>query len=129
MKSVGEAMAIGYNFKESLQKALRSLETGLTGLNAPEDAPDISTEEGLADMRAALIDRHPVASAYGAHALRQGMSQEDVCGLSHFSPWFIEQLSEITPPRRKLPSTACPIMRKMRAPSKRWALPMRDWPS
>ena len=47
MKSVGEAMAIGRNFQESLQKALRSLETGLTGLNPPEDAPDMSTPEGV----------------------------------------------------------------------------------
>ena len=95
MKSVGEAMAIGRNFKESLQKALRSLETGLTGLNAPEDAPDISTEEGLADMRAALTTATPSRLLMAAHALRQGMSQEDVCGLSHFSPWFIEQLGDI----------------------------------
>jgi carbamoyl-phosphate synthase large subunit len=95
MKSVGEAMAIGRNFKESLQKALRSLETGLTGLNPPEDAPDISTEEGMADMRAALTTATPSRLLMAAHALRQGMSQEDVCGLSHFSPWFIEQLGEI----------------------------------
>ena len=95
MKSVGEAMAIGRNFKESLQKALRSLETGLTGLNPPEDAPDISTEEGMADMRAALTTATPSRLLMAAHALRQGMSQEDVCGLSHFSQWFIEQLGEI----------------------------------
>jgi carbamoyl-phosphate synthase large subunit len=71
------------------------LETGLTGLNAPEDAPDISTEEGLADMRAALTTATPSRLLMAAHALRQGMSQEDVCGLSHFSPWFIEQLGDI----------------------------------
>ena len=46
MKSVGEAMAIGRNFKESLQKALRSLETGLTGLNAPGDAPISALKKG-----------------------------------------------------------------------------------
>ena len=95
MKSVGEAMAIGRNFKESLQKAMRSLETGLTGLNAPEDAPDITTEEGLSDMRAALTTATPSRLLMAAHALRQGMSQEDVIGLSHFSPWFIEQLGDI----------------------------------
>ena len=108
MKSVGEAMAIGRNFKESLQKALRSLETGLTGLNAPEDAPDISTEEGLADMRAALTTATPSRLLMAAHALRQGMSQEDVCGLSHFSPWFIEQLGDIIATEGKIAEHGLP---------------------
>jgi len=108
MKSVGEAMAIGRNFKESLQKALRSLETGLTGLNAPEDAPDISTEEGLADMRAALTTATPSRLLMAAHALRQGMSQEDVCGLSHFSPWFIEQLGDIIAMEAKIAEHGLP---------------------
>ena len=108
MKSVGEAMAIGRNFKESLQKALRSLETGLTGLNAPGDAPDISTEEGLADMRAALTTASPSRLLMAAHALRQDMSQEDVCGLSHFSPWFIEQLGEIIATEAKITEHGLP---------------------
>ena len=108
MKSVGEAMAIGRNFKESLQKALRSLETGLTGLNAPGDAPDISTEEGLADMRAALTTATPSRLLMAAHALRQDMSQEDVCGLSHFSPWFIEQLGEIIATEAKITEHGLP---------------------
>lgn len=108
MKSVGEAMAIGRNFKESLQKALRSLETGLTGLNAPGDAPDISTEEGLADMRAALTTATPSRLLMAAHALRQDMSQEDVCGLSHFSPWFIEQLGQIIATEAKITENGLP---------------------
>jgi carbamoyl-phosphate synthase large subunit len=49
----------------------------------------------MADMRAALTTATPSRLLMAAHALRQGMSQEDVCGLSHFSPWFIEQLGEI----------------------------------
>ena len=108
MKSVGEAMAIGRNFKESLQKAMRSLETGLTGLNAPEDAPDITTEEGLSDMRAALTTATPSRLLMAAHALRQGMSQEDVCGLSHFSPWFIEQLGDIIAMETKIAEYGLP---------------------
>ena len=95
MKSVGEAMAIGRNFKESLQKALRSLETGRTGLNAPEGAPDMSTEQGVADMRAALTTPTPDRLLMAAHALRQGMSQAEVCSLAHFDPWVMEQLGEI----------------------------------
>lgn len=108
MKSVGEAMAIGRNFKESLQKALRSLETGLTGLNAPEDAPNISKEEGMIDMRAALTTATPSRLLMAAHALRQGMSQEDVCGLAHFSPWFIEQLGEIVEMEAKIAEHGLP---------------------
>ncbi len=92
MKSVGEAMAIGRNFPESLQKALRSLETGLTGLTPPDNAPDISTAEGEAEMRAALTTATPSRLLMAAHALRQGMSQEEVCALSHFNPWFVAQL-------------------------------------
>ena len=92
MKSVGEAMAIGRNFKESLQKALRSLETGLTGLNAPEGAPDMSTEQGVADMRAALTTPTPDRLPIAAHALRQSMSQKEVCDLAHFDPWVMDQV-------------------------------------
>lgn len=96
MKSVGEAMAIGRSFQESLQKALRSMETGLTGLNEPEGAPDISTSEGLAEMRAALKTATPGRLIMAAHALRQGMSIEDVHALSYFDPWFLEQIKELT---------------------------------
>ncbi len=95
MKSVGEAMAIGRNFQESLQKALRSLETGLTGLNRPSDAPDISTPDGRTAMQAALSQARPMRLLMAADALRQGMSAEEVCQLTHFNPWFIAQISEI----------------------------------
>ena len=108
MKSVGEAMAIGRNFKESLQKALRSLETGLTGLNAPDGAPQIDTEEGMADMRAALTKATPDRLLMAAHALRQGMSQEEVCSLAHFTPWFMEQLGNIVATEAKLAEHGLP---------------------
>ena len=95
MKSVGEGMAIGRNFQESLQKALRSMETGLTGLNEPENAPDISTPEGLSAMRAALTNAMPFRLLMAAHALRQGMSEQDIHDLAGFDPWFIEQLNQL----------------------------------
>lgn len=95
MKSVGEGMAIGRNFQESLQKALRSMETGLTGLNEPENAPDISTPEGLSVMRAALTNAMPFRLLMAAHALRQGMSEQDIHDLAGFDPWFIEQLNQL----------------------------------
>ena len=102
MKSVGEAMAIGRNFKESLQKALRSLETGLTGLNAPDDAPDMSTDEGKADMRAALTKATPMRLLMAAHALRQGMGHDEVESLAGFNPWFLEQLQELVDMEAKI---------------------------
>lgn len=95
MKSVGEAMAIGRNFQESLQKALRSLETGLTGLNSPADAPDISAPEGRTAMQAALTKATPMRLLMAAEAIRQGMSQDEVCQLTHFDPWFIDQISQL----------------------------------
>ena len=102
MKSVGEAMAIGRNFKESLQKALRSLETGLTGLNAPDNAPDMSTDEGKADMRAALTKATPMRLLMAAHALRQGMGHDEVESLAGFNPWFLEQLQELVDMEAKI---------------------------
>ncbi|MGB1117204.1 MAG: carbamoyl-phosphate synthase large subunit [Parvibaculales bacterium] len=95
MKSVGEAMAIGRNFQESLQKALRSLETGLTGLNTPEGAPMADDSGDMDELRAALTTATPSRLLMVAHALRQNMSVEEVCALSHFDPWFVRQIKEI----------------------------------
>lgn len=108
MKSVGEAMAIGRSFQESLQKALRSMETGLTGLNEPEGAPDISTSEGLAEMRAALKTATPGRFIMAAHAIRQGMSVEDVHALSYFDPWFLEQIKELTDVEQEIRQKGAP---------------------
>jgi carbamoyl-phosphate synthase large subunit len=95
MKSVGEAMAIGRNFQESLQKALRSLETGLTGLNTPDDAPLADESGDMDELRAALTSATPSRLLMVAHALRQNMSVEEICALSHFDPWFVHQIKEI----------------------------------
>jgi carbamoyl-phosphate synthase large subunit len=96
MKSVGEAMAIGRTFQESLQKALRSLETGLTGLDEIEI-------EGLGKGRDE--DRNAVRAAIGTptqdrllkvgQALRMGISHEEVHQFCKIDPWFIEQLQGI----------------------------------
>ncbi len=93
MKSVGESMAMGRNFCESLQKALRSLETGLTGLDAVE-IPGISAEntEGL---RGALAIASPDRLLRVAQALRLGMSAADIHEITKFDPWFIAQLQQI----------------------------------
>ncbi|MBU6460324.1 MAG: carbamoyl-phosphate synthase large subunit [Proteobacteria bacterium] len=87
MKSVGEVMAIGRNFKESLQKALRGLETGVDGLDEITSDPDTIAHE-LSNPGANRI-------AYVADAFRIGMSLEEVYALSHIDPWFLDQILEI----------------------------------
>ncbi|MEH6744564.1 carbamoyl-phosphate synthase large subunit [Hyphomonas sp.] len=88
MKSVGEAMAIGRSFQESLQKALCSLETGLSGLD------DIAFETE-ADLRNALgvptQDRLRVV----AQALRQGLSVDEVHQITSIDKWFLRQIAEL----------------------------------
>jgi carbamoyl-phosphate synthase large subunit len=94
MKSVGEAMAIGRNFNESLQKALRSMETGLTGLNEVEIGNPES--DPAADViGAALAAPTPDRILRIAQALRLGVSVEEIHRRSHFDPWFIERIAEI----------------------------------
>ncbi len=89
MKSVGEAMAMGRNFAESLQKCLRSLEVGLTGLNAPEGTE--TTDKARSELTRPTPDRFLVA----AQALRLGLSVEEICETAKFDPWFVRQLQEI----------------------------------
>ena len=88
MKSVGEAMAIGRSFQESLQKALCSLETGLSGLN------EISFESESA-LRQALGIQSPDRLRVIAEAFRMGLSVEDVNAVTSFDPWFLRQIEDI----------------------------------
>ncbi len=98
MKSVGEAMAIGRNFQESLQKALRSTETGLTGLDDVyikgwtangDDAPDIK------NIDYALAKPSPDRLLTIAEALRAGLSVNHIAKITKFDPWFIRQVKEL----------------------------------
>jgi carbamoyl-phosphate synthase large subunit len=96
MKSVGEVMAIGRTFAESLQKALRGLETGLTGLDEIE-IPGLG-ENGPDDknaIRAALGTPTPDRLRMVAQALRMGTSVADVHAMCHIDPWFLEQIAAI----------------------------------
>ena len=94
MKSVGEAMAIGRTFAESLQKALRSLETGLTGLDeVPVEG--LAPGEELGALRAALGKPTPDRILVIAEALRHGMSHAEIHEACRFDPWFIEQIQGI----------------------------------
>ncbi len=91
MKSVGEVMAIGRNIHESLQKALRGLETGLSGFNNIEELVGAPKDEIFAALSRATPDRLLVA----AQALREGLSVAEIHSVSKFDPWFLDRLAEI----------------------------------
>jgi carbamoyl-phosphate synthase large subunit len=93
MKSVGEVMAIGRSFHESLQKALRGLEIGKTGLNPT--GLDISTEDGLAKLKRELREPRPDRVFHLADAFRAGLSLEEVHNLSRVDPWFLAAFEDI----------------------------------
>jgi carbamoyl-phosphate synthase large subunit len=91
MKSVGEAMSIGRSFAEALQKGLRSMETGLSGLDPVEPPGD-----GTADaFRAALSEPRPDRLLMAAQALRAGLTVEEIHDSCRFDPWFLRELEKI----------------------------------
>src|SRR5271156_4020160 len=94
MKSVGEAMAIGRTFQESLQKALRSLETGLTGLDEIE-IEGLGKGDDANAMRAAIGKPTPDRLLKVAQALRFGMGVVEIHEVTRIDPWFLERLAEI----------------------------------
>ena len=91
MKSVGEVMAIGRNIHESLQKALRGLETGLTGFDEVDALVGAPREDILAELARPTPDRLRVA----AQALREGLGVEEIHAAAKFDPWFLDRLAEI----------------------------------
>ncbi|WP_298284312.1 carbamoyl-phosphate synthase large subunit [Acidocella sp.] len=104
MKSVGEAMAIGRNFAEALQKGLRSLETGLSGLDEIEAPGD----GGFDAFRAALSTPRPDRLLMAAQALRAGLSVEDVHNACKFDPWFLNQMLTIIEAERAVKAGGLP---------------------
>ena len=94
MKSVGEAMAIGRTFPESLQKALRSMETGLTGLDDIQ-FPGLGQGDDKNVIREALGTPSPDRLLKVAQALRLGVDHEQVYDSCRIDPWFIRQLQDI----------------------------------
>ena len=87
MKSVGEVMAMGRTIQESMQKALRGLETGVDGFD--EKTTDIDAIENE------LGDPGPERIFYVADAFRCGMTLEEINGFSHIDPWFLAQIEDI----------------------------------
>jgi carbamoyl-phosphate synthase large subunit len=115
MKSVGEAMAIGRTFAESLQKALRSLETGLTGLDEIA-IPGLGEGDDKNALRAALGTPTPDRLLAVAQAMRLGMSDVDIHTACRIDPWFLEQIRAIIDTEAEirakgLPTTAAALRR------------------
>jgi carbamoyl-phosphate synthase large subunit len=94
MKSVGETMAIGRTFAESLQKGLRSLDIGLDGLNEIE-IEGLGLDDDINVLRAALGIPTPDRLLVVAQALRHGMSRDEIYQACGIDPWFIERIAEI----------------------------------
>ncbi|MDD2795505.1 carbamoyl-phosphate synthase large subunit [Acidocella sp.] len=115
MKSVGEAMAIGRNFAEALQKGLRSLETGLSGLDEVTPPGD-----GTADaFRAALSTPRPDRLLMAAQALRAGVPVEDIHAACKFDPWYLNQMQIIIDAENEVKKNGLPRdalgLRKLKA--------------
>ena len=94
MKSVGEAMAIGRTFAESLQKALRSMETGLTGLDEVE-IDGLGKGDDHNALRAAIGAPTPDRLLKVAQAMRLGMSVAEIYDVTRIDSWFLERVAEI----------------------------------
>ncbi|MGH7081298.1 MAG: carbamoyl-phosphate synthase large subunit, partial [Acetobacteraceae bacterium] len=112
MKSVGEAMAIGRSFCEALQKGLRSMETGLSGLD-PVPRPG---DGGRDAFRAALSAPQPDRLLMAAEALRAGLTVSEVHEATRFDPWFLRQLARLVAAEQEvaaagLPQSAAPFRR------------------
>jgi carbamoyl-phosphate synthase large subunit len=115
MKSVGEVMAIGRNFAESLQKALRGLETGLTGLDRVRELEHADPPPNQSELARPTPDRLLVA----AEALRQGFTVQRINEIAGFDPWFLERLAEIVEAEEQVRLTGLPRdaagMRRLKA--------------
>ena len=105
MKSVGEAMAIGRSFHESVQKALASMETGLTGFDeiAIEGAPD------KAAVIKAISRQTPDRMRLIAQAMREGLSDDEIQHATAFDPWFLARIREIIEQEAKIRAAGLPV--------------------
>ncbi|MFC3099384.1 carbamoyl-phosphate synthase large subunit [Altererythrobacter lauratis] len=104
MKSVGEVMAIGRNFKESLQKALRGLETGLDGFNRVLELEGATRDE----ITAALSVRAPDRLLKVGQAFREGFTVDEIHAITHYDKWFLRHICEIIDEERKISEVGLP---------------------
>ncbi len=105
MKSVGEAMSIGRTIHESMQKALASMETGLTGF----DEIDIPGAPEKAAVTKALSEKTPDRLRVIAQAMRHGLSDDDIQAATAFDPWFLARIREIVETEAELRKNGLPI--------------------
>ena len=110
MKSVGEAMAIGRSFQESLQKALRSLETGLYGLNEIE-MPVRSVEESKDVLYGWLSEQTPERILRIAQAIRSGLSVDEIHNVTKWDKWFLNEIASIIKIENQLANFGFPTKR------------------
>jgi carbamoyl-phosphate synthase large subunit len=115
MKSVGETMAIGRTFKESLQKAVRSLEIGRFGL---VEAVPLSIRKSPELLTSRLKTANSLRLFYIAAALKQGMTRTEISALTQIDPWFLDQIGQIVEAESAL-ETAAPSDDLLRE-AKRW---------
>ncbi len=104
MKSVGEAMAIGRTFKESLQKALRSMETGLDGLDEVPIGGTGDRDAVIAQLSRPTPDRLLVI----AEAYRRGLTTAEINAACKYEPWFLEQIGEIVATEKAVRAAGLP---------------------
>ncbi len=107
MKSVGEAMAIGRSFEESMQKALRSLEKGLSGFDEVQIGNSDTPEKD--QIRAALAKATPQRILYIAQAIRLGMSLDDIYAITKFDKWFLVRIAHIVETEKSIKEHGLPI--------------------
>ncbi|WP_026098075.1 carbamoyl-phosphate synthase large subunit [Kamptonema formosum] len=108
MKSVGEAMAIGRTFQESLQKALRSLETGRAGWGCDRQEVLPSLEH----IRAGLRTPNPERIFTIRHAMMMGMSVEEIYELTGIDPWFLDKMADLLQTEKFLKRTSLQALTK-----------------
>ncbi len=108
MKSVGEAMAIGRTFHESMQKALASMETGLTGF----DEVDIPGAPDKAAVSAAISKATPDRLRTIAQAMRHGMTNDEIQAITAFDPWFLARIREIVDAEAEVKKNGIPLEEK-----------------
>ena len=106
MKSVGEVMAIGRSFHESLQKALASMENGLTGLD--DIAIPGAAEEGKPAIIRELAKQTPDRIRVIAQAMRHGLSDDDIHAVTAFDPWFLARIREIVEAENRVRENGLP---------------------
>lgn len=105
MKSVGEVMAIGRNFKESMQKALRGLETGLDGFDRVPALEGASRDV----ITAALAKATPERLLHVAQAMREGFTVDEIHAITHYDRWFLRHIAEIIAEEAKILAGGLPI--------------------